>query len=156
MIIKCIDRLSEGDARSIDDEFFINFAHFQLYIDCLFVFAILTAILAQRYQSMILASICGLFYTWCGVSGHNFLHQRDNFRMKYFNILLINYRDFRVSHALSHHVYPNSLLDYELFMVEPFFVWRLTEQKTWIQRYGSYVYAAIIYGILFIGALLKR
>lgn len=122
----------------------------------MFVSAILTAILAQRYQSMPMALICSLIYTFCGISSHNFLHQRNNFRMKYFNIFLMNYRDYRVSHALSHHIYPNSLLDYELFAAEPYFVWRVTDQKTWIQRYGSYVYASIIYGILIFGAFLKR
>lgn len=112
---------------------------------------LLTAILAQRFQSTPIAILCGLFLTWTGVCGHNYLHQRDNYRMIYFNIVFMSYRDWRVSHVLSHHLFPNSLLDFELLMVEPFMVWVPSKTaKNWIQRYVSYVYAPILYCFLFL------
>lgn len=114
---------------------------------------LLTAILAQRFQSTLLAILCGLFLTWTGVCGHNFLHQRDNYRMIYFNIIFMSYRDWRVSHVLSHHLYPNSKLDIELVMLEPFCVWVPdATAKNWIQRYASYIYSPIFYFIFYLFA----
>lgn len=111
--------------------------------------SILTAILTQRLQSIWMAMICALFYTLCGAAGHNYLHQRDNFRMKYFNLLFMTYRGWRVSHALSHHMFPNSRLDFEMVMFEPYFIWDVTKDKNFIQRYVSYVYAPIYYCIFY-------
>lgn len=73
--------------------------------------------------------VCALFYTWCGVCGHNYFNRRDNFRMKYFNLLMMSYRDWRASHALSHHMFPNSLLDVELVLWEPLFGHQIKKQK---------------------------
>lgn len=92
------------------------------------------------------ATLAGLFYTWTGIAGHNFFHLRDNYRMMYFNLLFMSYRDWRITHALSHHAYPNSLLDYEMVQYEPIFVWMPSiSDKNWFQRYASWIYAPIIY-----------
>lgn len=122
---------------------------FQFYVDGLFLLTILTAVLAQRYQSIVMAFLCGLFITWTGICGHNYLHQRDNYRMIYFNVIFMSYRDWRISHALSHHLYPNSLLDIELSMFEPFLNY-LPHSKNWIQRYVSYIYSPIFYCFLYL------
>ncbi|XP_055306178.1 cytochrome b5-related protein-like [Sitodiplosis mosellana] len=118
----------------------------EFYIDGLFVLTLITAILAQRFQSITMAILCGLFLTWTGICGHNYLHRRDNYRMFYFNIIFQSFRDWRISHALSHHLYPNSLLDIELISYEPFLVWvPSVEAKNWIQRYAAYAYSPIFY-----------
>ena len=119
------------------------------------------AILAQRFQSTTLALLCGLFYTWCGISGHNYLHQRDNYRMYYINILFMNYRNWRIGHALSHHLFPNSLLDFELTEMQPIFVHIPSKDvKNFIQRYLSYIYCPFYYCIhylrVFFGRYLKN
>lgn len=114
---------------------------------------LLTSIFAQRAQSTSLAILGGLFLTWTGVCGHNYIHQRDNFRMKYMNLIFMSYRDWRVSHCLSHHLYPNSLLDIELSMMEPFFVWVPSDTaKNILQRYVSYIYSPFIYCIFYLHA----
>lgn len=129
----------------------------QFYIDGLFVLVLLTAILTQRFQSVAIAFLCGLFYTWCGICGHNFLHMRDNFRMYYINIMFMNYRNWRISHALSHHLYPNSLLDFELTDMEPFFVYLPSKHvKNCVQRYISYIYSPFLYSIYFLRVFLLR
>lgn len=70
--------------------------------------------------------------------------------MKYFNLLFISYRDWHVSQVLSHHSYPNSLLDIELMALEPFMVWvPCHTAKNEVQRYVSYVYWPIIYSNFF-------
>lgn len=118
---------------------------------------LITAIFSQRYQSTMIAILCSLFYTWCGISGHNYFHRRDNFRMYYFNLLFFNFRDWRVSHALSHHLYPNSLLDVEIVFMEPFFVWvPFKDAKNAMQRYGSFVYAPIIYALMYPMGFIKK
>ena len=129
----------------------------QFYIDGLFILVLITAVLAQRFQSVTLALLCGLFYTWCGISGHNYLHQRDTYRMYYINILFMNYRNWRITHALSHHLYPNSLLDFELTDMEPFFVYVPSKDaKNFVQRYVSYVYTPFVYCFFFPRIFLHR
>lgn len=135
-----------------------NFVSFlQFYIDGLFVLTLLTSILAQRFQSNLLAMLFGLFLTWTGICGHNYLHQRDNYRMKYMNLIFMSYRDWRVSHALSHHMYPNSLLDIELSILEPFFVWVPSDTaKNVFQRYVSYIYSPFVYSIFYLHEFGKK
>lgn len=122
----------------------------QYYIDGLFILTLATAILCQRYQSWTIALICSLFYTWCGICGHNYFHRRDNYRMQYFNLLFMNFRDWRVSHVLAHHLYPNTLLDMEMSFLYPFLVWVPSkDEKNWIQRYASFVYSPFLYSLLY-------
>lgn len=129
----------------------------QYYIDGLFAIFLLTAILAQNFQSVTLALLGSVFYTWCGICGHNYLHMRDNHRMLYINILFMNYREWRITHALSHHVYPNSLLDFELTEMHPYFVWLPHKDiKNFIQRYVSYIYAPFFYCIYFLRSYVLR
>lgn len=150
--------LSKVEYYYLLNEFFVSilFSFLQFYIDALFALTILSAILANRYESIGFTLICGLIYTWCGIAAHNFFHIRDNFRMKYFNILFMSYRDWRVSHVLSHHLYPNSLIDIELVFMEPFLVWKLNKDKDWIRRYVSYIYSPFIYCIFYYTEYLKK
>ncbi|CAG7828153.1 unnamed protein product [Allacma fusca] len=64
----------------------------------------------------------GLLLTFSTISAHNFFHLRDTWRRYYFELSLLSSQDWRISHALSHHMYPNTLLDAELTMLEPFVV----------------------------------
>lgn len=89
--------------------------------------------------------------TWTGICGHNYLHRRDNFRMYYINLIFHSFRDWRIGHVLSHHLFPNSLLDMELYAFEPFLVWDIAPSaKNWFQRYMAYVYSPFFYCFLFI------
>ena len=60
--------------------------------------------------------------------GHNFLHQKDNWRMYLLDIPLLSSAEFRVSHALSHHMFPNTAMDLEVTMLEPV-IFFLTHDK---------------------------
>ncbi|XP_022825340.1 cytochrome b5-related protein-like [Spodoptera litura] len=53
------------------------------------------------------------------VACHNYIHRKTNWRMYLFNMSMWSYRDFRVSHVLSHHLYTNTLMDLELSSLEP-------------------------------------
>jgi len=68
-----------------------------------------------------------VFATGCGYSifvlmgiGHNFFHQRDTPWRFLFDFSLYSSTDWRVSHAISHHLYPNLDLDLEASALEPF------------------------------------
>lgn len=63
----------------------------------------------------------------------------------------MSYRDWRVSHALSHHLYPNSLLDIELSAHEPFMNWVPSPtSKNLFQRYASYIYSPPFYCLFYL------
>jgi len=55
-----------------------------------------------------LALLAGLVLMLTYGAAHNFLHQRDNVRMLYMDISLFSSAEFRVMHALSHHMFPKT------------------------------------------------
>ncbi|XP_026737247.1 cytochrome b5-related protein-like [Trichoplusia ni] len=75
------------------------------------------------WVSMVSYLIAALSLAWCTVASHNYIHMKSNWRMYLFNLSMWSYRDFRVSHALSHHLYPNTLMDLEVSAVEPMLLW---------------------------------
>lgn len=77
--------------------------------------------------------------------------------MMIFNLSFMSYREWRISHAMSHHLYTNSFHDLEISMFEPLFVWLPhPDMKGWIQRYASWFYAPIIYVALYFSEFVKR
>ena len=75
---------------------------------------------------------------------HNFFHMKDNWRMHYFDLCFSTSREWRISHALSHHLYTNTANDCELSSLLP--LWDLLPRpdKTLLQRYGSYIYELVL------------
>lgn len=125
--------------------------------DSLLVATVTLAILSAQFNSIILAAFTSLLYTCVIIAGHNYFHRRDNFRMTYFNLSFMSYRDWRISHSLSHHLYPNSLHDVEVMLFEPVLCWLPSPKiKTWVQRYLSWIYAWIFYVLLFISEFIKK
>jgi hypothetical protein len=66
-------------------------------------------------------------------------------------VFVVCCREWRISHALSHHLYTNSLLDLELALFEPMMQWVPCRTKSVVVRYVSWLYSFIIYAILFHG-----
>lgn len=109
------------------------------------------------YQNRLLAFLAGLCLTWTVVVGHNYFHRADNWRMYTFNLTLMNYKEWRVSHALSHHLFPNSLHDLELSLFEPYLCWVPNpHRKNWVQRYVSWIYSPFVYSVLTIMQFVTR
>lgn len=95
-------------------------------------------------------SIC-----WLVISAHNFFHKKDNWRMYLFNFSLQSYRDWRVSHGLSHHLYTNTIQDVEIAMLEPFLQYfPRTDKPLWSQ--WAVLYAPVIYALGFLGTAFRR
>lgn len=73
---------------------------------------------------------------------------RDNFRMYYFNLSLMSSRDWRISHALSHHLYTNTITDLEISMFEPILEY-MPKEKSWFVRYISWIYSPLLWVSLY-------
>ncbi|CAH1109011.1 unnamed protein product [Psylliodes chrysocephalus] len=91
-----------------------------MYSDALFAGLILFSILSVRYWSYTSAVIAGVILGLLTGAGHNYIHRKDSFRMLYFQFSMFQVRDWRISHVLSHHLYPNTVIDLEVILPEPF------------------------------------
>lgn len=118
-------------------------------------FLLLSTVAAATYNFK-LGVLAGVILNFLVVTAHNFFHMKDNFRMYYFDLSFLASRQWRISHALSHHLYTNSLLDLELTLLEPLLQWVPCNTKSVCVRYGSWLYSFFLYFILFHGAILTR
>ncbi|TPX32325.1 hypothetical protein SmJEL517_g04504 [Synchytrium microbalum] len=84
-----------------------------------FLAAFIVLMTATAYfNSFALAVVAGVVAALLSVTSHNYGHQGDNFRMYYMDLTVLNNADFRMSHATSHHLYPNTNWDLELWGLE--------------------------------------
>jgi hypothetical protein len=67
--------------------------------------------------------LAGQCMAWSANFAHNFMHQKDNWRMYTANISFFNFRDFRVFHVMSHHMFPNTITDLEVSNFEEPLQW---------------------------------
>lgn len=65
-------------------------------------------------------------------------------------------REWRVIHVLSHHLYPNTLVDLEMALFEPFIVWMPRKTKGFFLKYMPRFYAIFIYIAIFDSQILRR
>lgn len=117
--------------------------------DLLLAAFLLLATVAAAIWSFKFGLLAGLILNFLVVIAHNFFHMKDNLRMYYFDLSFMTSRNWRISHALSHHLYTNSLLDLELAMFEPLLQWVPYRTKSFVVRYVSWFYSFILYSILF-------
>jgi len=106
-----------------------------------------SAVLAAKDDNIYLALLSGVFLLWMLVIAHNYFHQKDNWRMYCFNLTLLNYREWRISHAMSHHLYTNTYYDLEISMFEPFLTW-IPRPKTTLQKIMSPIISPIVWTLL--------
>lgn len=66
---------------------------------------------------------------------HNFFHQADNFRMFYFDLSPLSSSEWRISHGLSHHLYTNTLYDFEISILEPFMHFLPEPKKKFLPKF---------------------
>ncbi len=120
--------------------------YFQLFIDLLVMVALSLAILATKFHSFLLATISAILLAYSTITAHNFFHMKDNWRMYYFNLSLMSYRDWRIMHAMSHHLFPNTYHDMEISLPEPYIDF-LPREKSFAQRFISWIYSPIFFTI---------
>lgn len=83
-----------------------------------------------------MASLCGLFATLTYTCSHNFGHQKDNWRRYGINFGLYSSTEFRISHCLSHHAYPNTIYDLECSLGEPLGDYRVYDKSLPVRCLG--------------------
>lgn len=114
-----------------------------------------SAVLATKDNNIYLALLSGIFLLWMVVIAHNYFHQKDNWRMYCFNLSLLNYREWRVSHAMSHHLYTNTYYDLEITMFEPFLQW-IPRPKTTVQKIVAPIISPLVWTLLIAFAVVFR
>ncbi|XP_053694354.1 cytochrome b5-related protein-like [Sabethes cyaneus] len=128
-----------------------------LITDSLLASAIMFAFLAIKFHSYLLATACAVCVTWTMICAHNYFHRKDNWRMRLWNLTFSSYREWRISHAMSHHHYANSIIDLEISYFEPFMYWLPDpSRKGLVQRFGAWIYGPIVYSMMFSAEFVKR
>lgn len=94
--------------------------------------------------SFLVSAIAGISLGLLGICSHNYLHARDNWRMFCLNLTGLNYREWRISHAISHHMYPNTAHDLELIAFEPILKW-IPKHKTQLYKFSSVISAPLVW-----------
>lgn len=100
--------------------------------------------------------VSGLFLAWTAITGHNYFHMRDNFRMYYFDLCTMSSKDWRISHAMSHHIYPNTVWDYEIYTVEPFIHFLPSKKKSWLRGFISQLLSPLYWSLAVFDQAIKR
>jgi len=132
----------------------------KLLLDLNLVVMFLSAIFAVRAETTfgmifwsLIASPC---IGWTANFAHNFVHQRDNYRMYTANLVLMNWRDYRVFHVMSHHMFPNTYTDLEVSASENFLKWLPTAMKNQFTILISYIASPFVYSLAFHGSCFFR
>ncbi|XP_041970884.1 cytochrome b5-related protein-like [Aricia agestis] len=101
-------------------------------------------------------STVGAAYVLCmmTVSAHNYFHRADNWRMYLYNFSGFSYSEWRVSHAMSHHLYTNTAHDLELSMLEPFLQYLPKPDKPFWAQLAA-IYFPVIYLFASLGLFAK-
>merc|ERR1711892_548268 len=68
---------------------------------------------------------------------------------------MLSHRDWRVSHAISHHLYTNSFDDIEVSSLEPF-IYFVPREKNFVQRNISHFFLYVFTFLGFPGEFIKR
>ncbi|XP_031843724.1 cytochrome b5-related [Nomia melanderi] len=124
--------------------------------DLMVTLTIAISLAAVFMQSRVIVAAAGISLAWTTIIAHNYFHMRDNFRMYYFDLCGMSSKEWRITHAMSHHTYPNTVWDYEIYIVEPLIQWLPDKEKSTIKSFISQILSPAIWTIFFIGQLIKR
>jgi hypothetical protein len=68
------------------------------------------SVLGVYLNSLTLKILAGMTMTMAGNAAHNFVHMKENWRRYYMDFGFLSSYQWRISHVLSHHNYPNTVL----------------------------------------------
>lgn len=115
-----------------------------------------TMILSSVTENLWISVASGIFLGMVFSLSHNFFHQKPTWRMYIWDLSLLSSRDWRITHAFSHHLYTSTYYDLELASWEPFAIFIPGLSKTFIQKYIAPVYITIVYGLVTIIEYTKK
>nr|CAI5858928.1 unnamed protein product [Callosobruchus analis] len=124
-------------------------------IDAMAFFLLLFSALAIRHWSYFMGLLAGIFLGMLSTAAHNYFHRRDNLRMYYFQFSLLQVREWRISHVLSHHLHTNTINDLEISLLEPLLNYLPTFKEP-LQRFGSLLISPIVWTLLFHVLFIRR
>ncbi|EZA50497.1 Cytochrome b5-related protein [Ooceraea biroi] len=127
-----------------------------LIIDSLMIMTFALSLMAATVNSYALIVLASVFLALTTIAAHNYFHMRDNFRMYYFDLSTMSSKNWRITHVMSHHMYTNTLWDYEIYVVEPFLQWIPRENKSYLTGLISKIISPIVWMLLFIDQVIKR
>ncbi|XP_063972451.1 cytochrome b5-related protein-like [Diachasmimorpha longicaudata] len=126
-----------------------------LLADSLAIATLILCVITAMTESRLGLIIAGNMMAFTVIAAHNYFHMRDNFRMYYFDMCLMSSREWRITHAMSHHMYPNTIWDFEIMSLEPLLQY-LPKIPATISRKISWLYSPIIYFVVFHSQGVKR
>ncbi|XP_012534068.1 cytochrome b5-related protein isoform X2 [Monomorium pharaonis] len=127
-----------------------------LIIDSLVAMTFTLTFAAAFAHSYAIAVLASVFLGWTTVAAHNYFHMRNNFRMYYFDLSMLSSKNWRITHVMSHHMYTNTLWDYEIYVVEPFLQWIPRKDKSYLAGMISKIISPIVWMLLFLREGLAR
>ncbi|XP_075972014.1 cytochrome b5-related protein-like [Anticarsia gemmatalis] len=105
-------------------------------------------------QSFVLAAglsvLNGFILSSVVTCAHNYFHRRDSWRMYLFNLAGGSFNDFRISHAMSHHLFTNTAQDVEYTILEPYLRFFPYKDKTIWNQMAAFYYPVIFAFALFV------
>jgi hypothetical protein len=118
-------------SREEKDEAHKRITNVQDRLVAIFLFLFIATAWTESYTLAVLSGVVLMLIINCS---HNFYHKKDNWRMYCWDLGLLSSYEWRITHALSHHGYTNTLWDFELSDFEPFADFRVYP-KSFVQRY---------------------
>ncbi|ODM92570.1 Cytochrome b5-related protein [Orchesella cincta] len=115
--------------------------------DSLFVAYMILAVLAVWLDSMIFQVAAGTALGMLTVGAHNFFHKKDSWRIFYYDLSSLSSYEWRISHAFSHHLFPNTILDYEVSLGEPMVEMLPIRPKSFLHKYIMPFVIDSLYGV---------
>lgn len=109
---------------------------------------------SAAFKSYILVTAAGVMLGMIMICSHNFLHQKNNWRMYVFDLSLMSFAEWRISHVISHHVYPNTILDWEVACLDPVYDFLPSKRNWW--HLASFAHSHIIHLAVLPFELFKR
>lgn len=119
----------------------------KIIADVLFCTYLVFAVLACELEKYSLGFFAGFLLTLLTNVAHNFIHRKNNFRMYYMDLSMMLSREFRISHALSHHLYPNTVKDMEITAFEPN-IYFFPKPKPNSNKYFPWIYMLVLFPFL--------
>jgi hypothetical protein len=132
----------------------------KLIFDCNLLCLFALVALAARAESFLMAALWTILSSqslaWSLNFAHNFMHQKNSWRIYAANLTLVNFRDFRVFHVMSHHMFPNTITDMEVSDFEFYLRWLPYSVKKTPAIVLSYILSPIFWACVFPFVFLRQ
>lgn len=107
---------------------------------------ILSVVMAVVDDSRVLglALMAGSLLGLLVVMSHNFYHQSNNYHMYAWDLSMFSSLEWRLSHGLSHHPFPNTVNDFEVTAFEPYMCFLPYKGKSFFSGLASTVFGQVL------------